>query len=181
LELELSDIAGIVKGRIIGNEHLLIAGINSLDKASDGDISFFFDSRYKDFVKDTRASALIVSEPVELYKGSQVVVSDPDLQKEIEKQSLMLSSEAKENKQNEYDRKNREIGYLSQDLSEDAQTAQQNANQKMLRQLYSVIQSLAKLQAFDLVMEKSNSSIIYTSDAIDITDQVIKELNKVKP
>jgi outer membrane protein len=104
-----------------------------------------------------------------------------DLQKEIEKQSLMLSSEAKENKQNEYDRKNREIGYLSQDLSEDAQTAQQNANQKMLRQLYSVIQSLAKLQAFDLVMEKSNSSIIYTSEAIDITDQVIKELNKVKP
>ncbi len=93
----------------------------------------------------------------------------------------MLSSEARENKQNEYDRKNREIGYLSQDLSEDAQTAQQNANQKMLKQLYSVIQSLAKLQAFDLVLEKSNSSILYTSDAIDITDQVIKELNKVKP
>jgi outer membrane protein len=104
-----------------------------------------------------------------------------DLQKEIEKQSLMLSSEARENKQNEYDRKNREFGYLSQDLTEDAQTAQQNANQKMLKQLYTVIQSLAKQQGFDLVMEKSNSIIIYTSDAIDITDLVIKELNKVKP
>jgi outer membrane protein len=104
-----------------------------------------------------------------------------DLQKDIEKQSLMLSTDAKENKQNEYDRKNRELGYLSQDLSEDAQAAQQNANQKMLKQLYSVIQSLAKQQTFDLVMEKSNSSILYTSSAIDITDLVIKELNKVNP
>jgi outer membrane protein len=104
-----------------------------------------------------------------------------DLQKEIEKQSLMLSSEARENKQNEYDRKNREFGYLSQDLTEDAQTAQQNANQKMLKQLYTVIQTLAKQQSFDLVLEKSNSSILYMSDAIDITDLVIKELNKEKP
>jgi UDP-3-O-[3-hydroxymyristoyl] glucosamine N-acyltransferase len=79
LERELSEIAGIVKGKIIGNEHLLIAGINSLEKASAGEISFFFDNRYKDFIKDTRASALIVSEPVELYNGSQVVVSDPKL------------------------------------------------------------------------------------------------------
>jgi UDP-3-O-[3-hydroxymyristoyl] glucosamine N-acyltransferase len=79
LERELSEIAGIVKGKIIGNEHLLIAGINSLEKASAGEISFFFDNRYRDFIKDTRASALIVSEPVELYKGSQVVVSDPKL------------------------------------------------------------------------------------------------------
>jgi len=104
-----------------------------------------------------------------------------DLQKDLEKQSLMLSTDARESKQSEYDRKNRELGYLSQDLSEDAQTAQQNANQKMLKQLNSVIQSLAKVQAIDLVLEKSNTSILYTSSAIDITDQVIKELNKVNP
>jgi UDP-3-O-[3-hydroxymyristoyl] glucosamine N-acyltransferase len=79
LELELSEIAGIIKGKIIGNERLLIAGINSLDKASAGEISFFFDNRYRDLIKDTGASALIVSEPDELFKGAQVVVSDPKL------------------------------------------------------------------------------------------------------
>jgi len=51
----------------------------------------------------------------------------------------------------------------------------------MLKQLNSVIQTLSKQQAFDLVLEKSNTSILYTSSAIDITDQVIKELNKVNP
>jgi outer membrane protein len=113
------------------------------------------------------------------YVNAQKELSD--LQKDLEKQSLMLSSDARESKQSEYDRKNRELNYLSQDLSEDAQTAQQNANQKMLKQLNSVIQNLGKQQAFDLVLEKSNTIILYASSAIDITDLVIKELNKVNP
>jgi UDP-3-O-[3-hydroxymyristoyl] glucosamine N-acyltransferase len=79
LELTLSEIARIIKGRIIGDERLSITGVNALDKASPGDISFFFDNRYRDFVKDTRASALIVSEPINDYEGPQIVVSDPKL------------------------------------------------------------------------------------------------------
>jgi len=79
LELTLSRIAGVIKGSIKGDENLLISGINSLDKASAGEISFFFDNRYRDFVKDTRASALIVSELTGDYKGSQIIVSDPKL------------------------------------------------------------------------------------------------------
>jgi outer membrane protein len=104
-----------------------------------------------------------------------------DMQKDIEKQSLMLSVEAKEDKQNEYDKKNRDLTYLQQDLTEEAQTAQQNANQKILKQLYAIIQSVAKQQAYDLVIEKSNSGLLYSSDAIDMTDQIIKEINKTKP
>jgi len=79
LEKDLTWIAGIIRGKIIGDEHVLITGINSIDKASRGEISFFFDNRYKDYVKETKASALILSEPVDVYKGSQVVVSCPRL------------------------------------------------------------------------------------------------------
>jgi UDP-3-O-[3-hydroxymyristoyl] glucosamine N-acyltransferase len=79
LELTLNEIARIIKGRIIGDGQLTISGVNALDKASPGDISFFFDNRYRDFVKDAKASALIVSVPVEDYNGAQIVVSDPKL------------------------------------------------------------------------------------------------------
>lgn len=104
-----------------------------------------------------------------------------ELQKEIEKQSLMLSTEAKASKQSEYNKKNRELGYLEEDLEEDLQTAQQNATQKILKEIYAVIESMGKKQTFDLVFEKSSAGIIFASDALDITDQVIEELNKVKP
>jgi len=104
-----------------------------------------------------------------------------ELQKEIEKQSLMLSTEAKESKQSQYDKKSRELSYLAEDLEEEQQTAQQNATQKLLNEIYTVIDSMGKQQAFDLVFEKSSAGIIFASSALDITDQVIKELNKVKP
>jgi len=79
LEKTLTDIAGIIKGDIIGNGEVPIIGINSIDKASAGEISFFFDNRYRGYLEKTKASALIVSAPEDGYKGPQVVVSDPKL------------------------------------------------------------------------------------------------------
>jgi len=113
------------------------------------------------------------------YNTAQKELSD--LQKEIEKQSLMLSQDAKTSKQSEYEKKNRELTYLAQDLEEEQTASQQAATQKILKEIYTVVESVAKQQGFDLVLEKSNSGIIFTSAALDITDQVIKEYSKVKP
>jgi len=104
-----------------------------------------------------------------------------ELQKEIEKQSLMLSTEAKASKQSEYNKKSRELTYLAEDLEDEQQTAQQNATQKILKEIYAIIDSMGKQQSYDLVLEKSSAGIIFASGALDITDQVIKEINKVKP
>jgi len=113
------------------------------------------------------------------YNKAQKELSD--LNKEIEKQSLMLSVDAKESKQNELEKKNRELTYLAQDLEEEQTAVQQSATQKIVKELYAVVESVAKQQAFDLVLEKSSSGIIFTASAIDITDQVLNEYNKVKP
>ncbi|MBN1625032.1 MAG: UDP-3-O-(3-hydroxymyristoyl)glucosamine N-acyltransferase [Deltaproteobacteria bacterium] len=79
MEKILRDIAGVIKGDIIGNGDVSIIGINSIDKASAGEISFYFDNRYRDYLEKTKASALIVSSHEEGYKGPQVVVTDPKL------------------------------------------------------------------------------------------------------
>jgi UDP-3-O-[3-hydroxymyristoyl] glucosamine N-acyltransferase len=79
LEKDLREIAGIIKGKVTGDENVRITGINSIDKATGGEISFFVDNRYRGFLKETKASALIVSAPVEDYRGAQVIVSDPKL------------------------------------------------------------------------------------------------------
>jgi len=79
LERTLREIADLVGGEVIGDDRVLITGINSLDNASEGDLSFFFDSRYKDGLKETKASAILVSEQTDQYQWSQVVVADPKL------------------------------------------------------------------------------------------------------
>jgi len=79
LRLSLAEIADLVKGEIIGDEQIDITGVNSLDKAEKGDISFFYDTRYSDQAGNTRASALVVSEKLQNFPGSQIIAPDPRL------------------------------------------------------------------------------------------------------
>ena len=75
----LREIADLVGGKVIGDDQVSITGINSLGEASQGEISFFADRRYRGSLKTTKASALIVSAMTDLYKGPQVVVPNPAL------------------------------------------------------------------------------------------------------
>jgi len=79
LKLSLKKIASLVGGNVIGNDSLIIEGINSLDVAAQGEISFFADRKYKESLRKTKASAIIVSKENILFKGPQVVVSNPAL------------------------------------------------------------------------------------------------------
>jgi len=79
LKLSLKKIANLVGGNVIGNDSFIIEGINSLDAAAQGEISFFADRKYKESLRRTKASAIIVSEENLLFKGPQVVVSNPAL------------------------------------------------------------------------------------------------------
>jgi len=79
LKLSLKKIASLVGGNVIGNDSFTIEGINSLDAAAQGEISFFADRKYKESLGKTKASAIIVSEESLLFKGPQVVVSNPAL------------------------------------------------------------------------------------------------------
>ncbi len=79
MKLSLKKIASLVGGNVIGNDSFIIEGINSLDAATQGEISFFADRKYKESLRKTKASAIIVSEENLLFKGPQVVVSNPVL------------------------------------------------------------------------------------------------------
>lgn len=79
MKLSLKKIANLVGGNVIGNDSFIIEGINSLDTAAQGEISFFADRKYKESLRKTKASAIIVSEENLLFKGPQVVVSNPVL------------------------------------------------------------------------------------------------------
>lgn len=79
MELTLRQIADHVAGEVTGDDGILITGINSLHEASPGEISFYADPRYKEALKGTRASAILVARKSTLYQGPQVVVLNPAL------------------------------------------------------------------------------------------------------
>jgi UDP-3-O-[3-hydroxymyristoyl] glucosamine N-acyltransferase len=79
LEFIVKEIAERVGGEVSGNNETRITGINSLELASEGDISFFTGSRYREQAAKTKASALLVSRLLNAFSGSQVVVPNPSL------------------------------------------------------------------------------------------------------
>jgi UDP-3-O-[3-hydroxymyristoyl] glucosamine N-acyltransferase len=72
-------IGAHVGGEVTGDGGVLVTGINSLDEASPGEISFYADPRYKDSLKTTRASALLVAQRTDLFQGPQILVPNPAL------------------------------------------------------------------------------------------------------
>lgn len=77
MALSLKSIAEKVGGQIVGDSSVMIEGINSLEAARAGEISFLTDPRFKRHLDRTEASALIVSKEIEAYRGPQLVVENP--------------------------------------------------------------------------------------------------------
>ena len=74
----LKDLASKVNGDIVGDPNLIIRSIATLQNASSGCISFLSNSKYKKFLSNTSASAVIVNreDAVEL-KAAGIVVDNP--------------------------------------------------------------------------------------------------------
>ena len=79
MEISLRHIAESIGGTVVGDDQVLIKGINSLVSAEQGEISFLSDPRLKDQIRITKASAVIVKGLISLYQGPQLIVADPSL------------------------------------------------------------------------------------------------------
>ncbi|MFC1839176.1 OmpH family outer membrane protein [Thermodesulfobacteriota bacterium] len=102
-----------------------------------------------------------------------------EMQQDIEKQSLMLSMDAKENRQKEFEKKKRDLTYIAQDMQEEMKRAESDANIELLKVIHEVVAMVAKKKGLELITERSG--VIYVAEGIDISGEVIIEINKLKP
>ncbi len=79
MEIPLIEVAEIVAGECIGDENLIVTGVNSLDQAGPSEVSFFSNRRYDESLKNTKAGALLVSELNDEFRGPQVVTPHVEL------------------------------------------------------------------------------------------------------
>lgn len=75
----LRELAALVQGDIDGDPDVDIEGVAELQKASPGSISFLHDSRYRKYLKDTGASAVVVSRVEEVGHLNAIRVDNPAL------------------------------------------------------------------------------------------------------
>lgn len=76
----LGELAALVGGRVEGDPSVVISGVNGLEQAQPGQLSFYGNPRYKQSLAKTRASAVLVGADVPARAGvAWVRVANPHL------------------------------------------------------------------------------------------------------
>lgn len=96
---------------------------------------------------------------------------------ELQKQSALLSSDAKRDRERDFDRKKRDYADLVRDYQEEIQQAELTATQPILKELEEVIGKMGREQGFSVILESKMSGVIYSAKGIDLTEAVIKAYN----
>jgi outer membrane protein len=101
------------------------------------------------------------------------------LKDELQKQSMMLSQEAKLDKETQYKRKVRDFQDMGQSYQRKLQQAEQNLSKPIIDNLLVVIEDYGKKNGYTAIFDKQASGVIYGQENADITNAIIAELNKV--
>lgn len=99
-----------------------------------------------------------------------------DMQSEIEKKSSAWSEETKQLKVREFQKKRRELQEKSEDARFELKTLQDSELAPILKALEGVVAAYGNENGYTLILD-SKSGVIFYSEAVDITDQLIKELD----
>ncbi len=99
------------------------------------------------------------------------------LKEELDKQSALLSDDAKKARQEELDRKMRSFQRFVQDAQAEVKKKESEFTKEILESLRGIIEAIGKEGGYALILEKVEGFVLYADSAHDLTDEVIKRYN----
>ena len=103
-----------------------------------------------------------------------------DLRKEFEKQAMMLSMDAQEDKKKTIERKTRELEFLLKDSNEEMRRAQEKEQKRILKELEKIIEKIGSEGKYIMILEKRAGGVLYWNKTFDLTDKVVKAYDRMK-
>lgn len=120
-----------------------------------------------------------ISQKVQAYEG-QVEQRKLALQKakeELDKQALLLSDDARAAKERDYQQQIKDYQRFAKDIQEELQQTDVDLTRKILVEVLKVAEELGAKENFTVILEKTESSLVYVDPAIDLTERVVKLYN----
>jgi outer membrane protein len=98
------------------------------------------------------------------------------MREDLEKQSVMLSEDARNKRVDELRRLEREIERLISDTNAELQKLQREKEVDILKELDAIIGKIGKEEGFTLILP--SDVVLYAVEGLEITDKVIEEYDK---
>jgi outer membrane protein len=102
------------------------------------------------------------------------------MKESFEKQALMLTPDAKANKEKEYQNKLREFQRWGEDNQNELNQKRVEMERNISIALVKVIQKIGADDGYTLIFEKNENIVLFASKTIDITDRAIKAFDAQK-
>lgn len=123
-----------------------------------------------------------ISKKVKEYEGT-IDTRQKEIKKlkeELEKQAMLLSEEARGAKERDYQQKVKEFQRFTKDIQEELQQKDNEFTKQILEELFKVIKDVGEKEGYTLILEQSESSILYADEKVNLTDKVIKAFDAKK-
>ena len=103
-------------------------------------------------------------------KGAEI----EDFEKKIDRESLLMSKDAREEKQREIRIKIADFKALQQKYLEDFKALESQSIIRIQKEVVALVQDVGKKEGYTMIVEKRAGGVVYTPSSIDITDTVIQ-------
>jgi len=100
------------------------------------------------------------------------------LRDKLEKEALVMSEEKREQKKREIRIKINDFKQTNEQSKKEFQQMRQEVINNMKKEVFDLAQKIGKSEGYLLIMEKNTAGVLYYSDSIDITDEVITKYNE---
>jgi len=100
------------------------------------------------------------------------------LREDMEKQKMVMSQEAKIDKEMELKRKIRDLQDEARAFQRQIKREQNNLTEPILEILQEVIEDYGQKHDYSLIIDTQNSGLLFAKESMDITDKIIVDLNK---
>jgi len=100
------------------------------------------------------------------------------MEDDLQQKRFALSEEALYNRQLDLAQKRNEIETKMKELEVQFQVDQKRLEGPLLKKMLDVIESEGKKAGFTVILRRGASSLLYTREALDITDSIIEKYNQ---
>jgi outer membrane protein len=99
---------------------------------------------------------------------------------EFDKQSAILSPDARAEKERDLQRRFRELERLKQDSEDELNRRDQELSKRILGEVREVVRQIGGKGNYTLILERNAAGVLYAANGVDLTEEVIKAYNASK-
>jgi outer membrane protein len=123
-----------------------------------------------------RQMTLEVEKMQKVFAGKQKELEK--IKDDLEKRGSVLSENVRREKDREYQAKLRDLQRLQKDYEDDLRRKDREFTERILKNVEVIIKQMGEEGKYTVILEKNQPTILFISNSLDLTEEVIKRIDQ---